>query len=1054
MNKYKPKKFSNANNYAAKKLKVDNDDDYDDTPNFSTFEQELAMFEEMEMESQNSEEISINSKSLKDNINLKWARPPALSMDESIDKLIFQQIDIDSYIGTPTDPLSINKETSIVRMYGSTKDGNSVTCHVHGFFPYFYIDKPSDLKDADIPLFKQALHESLRTEFKSKTQLTTCIMDLENVERQNLYGYHGNKLSNFLKISLALPRLVPVAKRILERNFVTPYTDKSIFQTYESNIDFEIRFMVDSKMVGGSWIELPPTKFSLRKGEKNKITRCQIEVDIPYWGDIISHSPNEPQWSHIAPFRILSFDIECSNRKGVFPDPAFDSVIQIGNMVAKHSESAPFIRNVFTLNTCAPIVGSDVYCFDKEIQLLQKWAEFIRQVDPDIITGYNIQNFDFPYLINRANAIKASDFFYLGRISYLKTGFRESTIQSKQMGRRENKLIAMEGRIIFDLFQNGNDQTRRRLAVYCMKDAYLPLRLLNKLLCLINHIEMARVTGVPLNYLLTRGQQIKVLSQLLRKAKEKNLIIPAYQGESGEEFIGATVIEPIKGYYDSPITTLDFSSLYPSIMIAYNLCYSTLVLHDKYGISNDEITTTPSNNHFVKQSVYTGILPEILTDLMTARKKVKLALKSETDIFIKQVLDGRQLAIKISANSVYGFTGAQNGKLPCLEISQSVTAYGRLMIEQTKKVIEDHYTISNGFAHDAKVVYGDTDSVMIKFGLTSLAETMNLGREAAEYVSKHFPSPILLEFEKVYFPYLLINKKRYAGLSYTKPEAYDKLDCKGLETVRRDNCPLVSNLINSCLHTILIGRNPQSAVNHAIQIISELLCNKIDISQLVVTKELTKTDKEYAGKQAHVELAHKMRKRDPGSAPSLGDRIPYVIIAGSKGSPAYTRAEDPIYVLENNIPIDTQYYLDNQISKPLLRIFEPILGDKAESILLRGKHTLTKSVPISKTGSLSQFTTKHAQCLNCKTILYSAKTDSKIICNHCLPVVSEVYQREILKLNELEQNFSELWTECQRCSGSLHEDVLCTNQDCPIYYMRKKVQMDIGNQNELVLKFD
>jgi len=109
----------------------------------------------------------------------------------------------------------------------------------------------------------------------------------------------------------------------------------------------------------------------------------------------------------------------------------------------------------------------------------------------------------------------------------------------------------------------------------------------------------------------------------------------------------------------------------------------------------------------------------------------------------------------------------------------------------------------------------------------------------------------------------------------------------------------------------------------------------MDISQLVITKELTKTEKEYAGKQAHVELANKMKKRDAGTAPKLGDRVPYVIVAAAKGTPAFQKAEDPIYVLENNIPIDANYYLENQLSKPLVRIFEPILGEKTESVLLR-----------------------------------------------------------------------------------------------------------------------
>jgi DNA polymerase delta subunit 1 len=232
----------------------------------------------------------------------------------------------------------------------------------------------------------------------------------------------------------------------------------------------------------------------------------------------------------------------------------------------------------------------------------------------------------------------------------------------------------------------------------------------------------------------------------------------------------------------------------------------------------------------------------------------------------------------MSANSVYGFTGAQVGKLPCLEISQSVTSFGRTMIESTKQYVEDKFTVKNGYPFDAKVIYGDTDSVMVKFGVSKLEDAMNLGKEAAEYVSSTFVKPIKLEFEKCYFPYLLISKKRYAGLYFTRPDKYDKMDCKGIETVRRDNSPLVSNLIGVCLQKLLIERDPQGAIDYAKQTISDLLCNRIDISHLVITKELTKTDKEYSAKQAHVELANKMRKRDPGSAPHLGDRVPVSIL--------------------------------------------------------------------------------------------------------------------------------------------------------------------------------
>nr|BCB92270.1 DNA polymerase delta catalytic subunit [Eulimnadia braueriana] len=1056
------------------------------------FENELAGYDDMEADHMLSEmdlnEVVGQGPEVA-RIHGKWGRPSAPDLRPDADTVTFQQIDIDSYIGKPLRgmPGSQSGTVAVSRIFGVTSQGNSVCCHVHGFAPYFYITAPLNFSKDNCKEFQEALNKALLADSKGKSDLSHAVLEVSYQMLESIYGYHFNKKSPFLKITLALPRFIAASKRLLERGEVAPYGSFS-FHAFESNIEFEVRFMVDLNIVGCNWIELPAGKWRMRspETEPKPVSRCQIEVDIAYT-DLISH-PAEGKWADVAPFRVLSFDIECAGRKGVFPEPDKDPVIQIASMVVRYGQTEPFIRNVFTLGECASIIGSEVKCFSDEKELLTEWANFIRGVDPDIITGYNICNFDLPYLLNRAKHLKLSGFDFLGRIKDVRSVIRETMIQSKQMGRRENKNINIEGRVQFDLLmvllrdyklrsytlnsvsfhflgeqkedvhhsiitelQEGNPQTRRRLAVYCLKDAFLPLRLLDKLMCITNYMEMARVTGVPLSYLLTRGQQIKVVSQLLRKAREHGLLMPAHKAEAGEDYEGATVIEPLRAYYNCPIATLDFSSLYPSIMMAHNLCYTTLLNpRDVGNMNNDEYIKTPSGNYFVKASARKGLLPEILENLLGARKKAKQDLAVETDPLRRKVLDGRQLALKISANSVYGFTGAQIGKLPCLEISQSVTAFGRQMIEKTKMEVEEKFCVKNGYAHDAKVIYGDTDSVMVKFGAETVADAMELGREAAEYVSAKFVRPIKLEFEKVYYPYLLINKKRYAGLYWTKPEKFDKMDCKGIETVRRDNCPLVANLINTCLQKILMDRDPDGAVEFAKLTISSLLLNQLDISQLIITKELTKTDKEYAAKQAHVELAHKMRKRDAGNAPKLGDRVPYVIIAAAKGTPAYMKAEDPIYVLENNVPIDSNYYLENQLSKPLLRIFEPILGAKAESILLRGDHTRSRSMVTSKVGALAAFTTRKVSCLGCKTPLNDPNAS---VCKHCLPKESEIFQREISAQSALEEKYSRLWTECQRCQGSLHEDVLCTSRDCPIFYMRKKVQKELNDQMNTVARF-
>jgi len=485
-------------------------------------------------------------------------------------------------------------------------------------------------------------------------------------------------------------------------------------------------------------------------------------------------------------------------------------------------------------------------------------------------------------------------------------------------------------------------------------------------------------------------------------------------------------------------------------MMAHNLCYCTLVNPEQVrSMDAAEITKAPVTGcSFVKREKRRGLLPMILEEILAARKRAKKAMAEATDPLTKSVLNGRQLALKVSANSVYGFTGATNGILPCLEISSSVTAFGRTMIDHTKAMVEAHYTIQNGYSHDAQVIYGDTDSVMVKFGPETVAEAMKLGQEAAEIVSKTFLTPIKLEFEKVYFPYLLMNKKRYAGLYWTNPDTYDKLDAKGIETVRRDNCGLVRELVETSLRMVLIDKSINAAIEYVKQVISDLLQNKIDLSLLVITKSLGKgaTAADYSAKQAHVELAERMRKRDPSSAPGSGDRVPYVIISGNKKMKAYEKSEDPLYVLENNLTIDANYYIEHQIQLPLLRIFGPIMGDdlKAKSQLFAGAHTRTVTSATSQSGAMAKFVTKSLKCLGCRVVIKAGS-----LCEHCLEEQSaKIVMDRMQELREKEEEYNRLWTQCQRCQGSLLEPVICSNRDCDIFYRRAKARKEVQQVEE------
>ncbi|KAA1076934.1 DNA-directed DNA polymerase delta [Puccinia graminis f. sp. tritici] len=1004
-----------------------------------------------------------------------WARPTLSPINPQNTAIIFQQIDIDE---------QSQSNVPRLRIFGVTEAGHSVLVHIQDFLPYFWVPAPKGFQNTDCRELLTTLNSALSLGVKPVHSLSVAY-------KTSLWGYTGDTQSPFLKIVLTDFKHLGRVKNAFERGEVNFREMFTACTTFESNIAYTLRFMIDKKVTGMNWLEVPPGSYRLRT-ELEKASNCQIELETSA-ETLISHAP-EGEWSKMAPFRVLSYDIECSGRKGVFPDARLDPVIQIANMVTAHGSTVPFIRNVFTLNSCSHIAGSQVLEFKSEDQLLAKWQAFVAECDPDLVIGYNTSNFDMPYLLDRAKALKVASFPYLGRMRNSQTAVKETHFSSKAYGTRDSKETHLDGRLQLDLLQvmqrdyklrsytlnsvcahflgeqkedvhhsiitdlqNGSAETRRRLAVYCLKDAYLPQRLMDKLMCFVNYTEMARVTGVPFNYLLSRGQQIKVVSQLYRRANEHSYLVPALKHEGSDEpYDGATVMEPVRGFYDVPIATLDFASLYPSIMMAHNLCYTTLTDAKTVKLlelrQDEDFIITPNGDYFVKASKRKGLLAIVLEDLLSARKRARAELKLETDPFKRAVLDGRQLALKISANSVYGFTGATVGKLPCLPISMSVTAFGREMIKITKNEVELKYTKANGYDDDAEVIYGDTDSVMVKFGCSDLATSMKLGAEAADFVSAKFQKPIKLEFEKVYFPYLLISKKRYAGLHWTKLEKHDKMDAKGIETVRRDNCPLVSTVIETCLKKMLIDRDVKGAEAYTKQVISDLLQNRIDLSQLVITKALAKAD--YAAKQAHVELAKRMKKRDAGSAPALGDRVAYVIIKGTKDARAYEKSEDPLYVLENNIPIDTKYYLDNQLSKPLMRIFEPILGEKSSS-LLAGDHTRIVSIATPTQGGLMGFIKRTETCLGCRVPLGKTTKDTNTaVCKNCRPKTAALYSKQMALTQGFENAFARLWTQCQRCQGSLHQEVICTASDCPIFYMRTKSRKDVEDSYAVLQRFD
>ena len=486
------------------------------------------------------------------------------------------------------------------------------------------------------------------------------------------------------------------------------------------------------------------------------------------------------------------------------------------------------------------------------------------------------------------------------------------------------------------------------------------------------------------------------------------------------------MLEPASGFYRCPVAVLDFASLYPSIMMAHNLCYSTLLPpgREKKPDCPDFAESPPAvgSEHatcFVKPQVRKGLLPSILERLLAARKAAKAQLAQcqpgEAGVTRRKVLHGRQLALKLSANSVYGFTGALNGPLPCLEVAGAVTAFGREMIQATKAKVESHFTKANGYAHNAEVVYGDTDSVMVKFGPEgfSMEDAMRLSNQASQVCSSIFPNPVRLEFEKIYRPFLLMAKKRYAGLAFTSLQKPPELETKGIETVRRDWCDLVRHGLEETLKHLLPpdgSDGSQKAIAHVRDLCNDLRQSKIDFRSLVISKSLGRN--EYSAKAPHAEVAEKLKKRDPANAPRLGDRVSYLVLAGTAKAKVYEKAEDPLYALQNDLPIDSDYYLEHQLKQPLLRVFELVCGDaqKAESLLFGGLTAQKVVVSSTSKGGMGQFMKPKPKCLACSADV----TDGGAVCARCQDKLPLVQEQSLDRVRTLRDQLSGLRAHCDR----------------------------------------
>ena len=536
------------------------------------------------------------------------------------------------------------------------------------------------------------------------------------------------------------------------------------------------------------------------------------------------------------------------------------------------------------------------------------------------------------------------DLFHEVKKGYKLDSYKLDNVSKLYLG--DNK-IDMPPKEMFARFVEEDPVKLREVAEYCIKDTLLPHRLLSKLSILVNLLEMAKATWVPLCYLVERGQQIKVFSLLTKKAREMGFMVPtiSWGQYSAEGYEGATVLDAQKGAYYTPITALDFEGLYPSIMMAHNLCYSSMVMDSKY--ENIPGVTYETFGFYKFAQDVPSLLPSILLELKQFRKQAKKDMAQSTGA-LKEMYNGKQLAYKVSMNSVYGFTGASKGMLPCVQIASTVTLKGRSMIDETKAYVEKNFPGS-------KVRYGDTDSVMVEFdvgnrtGKEAIEYSWEIGERAAEECTKLFKAPNNLELEKVYCPYFLYSKKRYAAKLWTKGKDgnmnMDYIDVKGLQLVRRDNTPHMREVCKELLDVVLESSDTGPPKELALQRAIELIEGDVPNEKLILSQGLSDSYKAKGFSvsinspdikdinQAHVQVVRKMRERQPGSEPQSGDRVPYILIdTGDPKAKAFEKSEDPKYAKDNNLKVDYNYYFINKFLNPVCDLIEPLFEDPKEEI--------------------------------------------------------------------------------------------------------------------------
>nr|ALL25904.1 DNA polymerase catalytic subunit [Canid alphaherpesvirus 1] len=959
---------------------------------------------------------------------------------------------------------------NIVTLLGMTNTGKRVAVHVYGIKPYFYMEKNKVDELCKISSEEELISKMLSVinnslvcnSLNSKTKMNGTwnikasrdCFKVEIVEATTIY-YFDSKPKLYYKVSTNSNRL----SSYICDNFFPEITK------FEGNVDVISRLILDnSNFLSFGWYKLKPgnngEKVQIRSYDK-QLTSSDIEINCTV--DNLIPIPDDDSWPD---YKLMCFDIEC--KSGIGDELAFpistneeDLVIQISCLLYSISSGKHEYTLLFSLGSCdlpdsyieenrkKNQPNTIILEFDCEFEMLLAFLTFIKQYSPEFITGYNIVNFDWLYIINKVKSVynlnldgygkfnKGGLFkvWEIGQNSFQKKGkvkingmvtLDMYSVVLEKLKLPSYKLNSVAGEALGEfkvdlpykeipIYYASGPEKRGLIGEYCIQDSVLVGKLFFKFLPHLELSAVAKLANITLTRTIFDGQQIRVYTCLLKLAKKNGFILPdnrnkfdgiedvsdstnsdlvldedpqmeedenvyemkANKGNQGRSvgYQGAKVLDPISGFHIDPVMVLDFASLYPSIIQAHNLCFTTLTInplsvsHLKINIDYSEFIVNNTKLIFVHSHVRKSLLSILLGDWLIMRKAIRARIPkaSEEEAVL---LDKQQAAIKVVCNSVYGFTGVVNGLLPCLHIAATVTTIGRSMLIATQNYVESRWAtlqlLENDFpitssivipekSYNVKIIYGDTDSVFIKFNGLTYEGISNLGDSMAQQISKDlFKAPIKLECEKTFYKLLLITKKKYIGVING-----GKMLMKGVDLVRKNNCNFINSYSRRLVNLLLYDNDVSEAAAEITNIPSKEWISKplpkkffafgkvlseayeqitspnLNVDEFIMTAELSQSPELYKNKRIpHLTVYYKLLMRNE-KVPSVKERIPYVIISPTESTKLEIDlinkmrgcvsnknkkfiisdlAEDPTYVSINSIPLNTDYYFSHLLS--------------------------------------------------------------------------------------------------------------------------------------------